>query len=193
MFRTRFHAKICSSCEISLNCLGARKFYFLLLFSLSICAVWELLKLLVFFLSTVESWNYRQKRWSRKYSSVGGWKSMVTHPFPTFNTPKKPVPDVETGRRGRRTGCFAHQILQCWWKKIPLEILLSQNFNGLAKRLHRPSGGSIISQQIGCWKGFIVGDACCFDYTHISCLELSVVEKKQFSLSCAIRFMLAID
>lgn len=70
-------------------------------------------------------------------------------------------------------------------EKVPLEILLSQNFNGLAKRLRRPSGGSIISQQIGCWKGFRVGDACRFDYTHISCLESSVMEKKTvFSLLC---------
>lgn len=142
MFRTRFHAKICSSCEISLNCLEARKFYFLLHFSLSNCAVWELLKLVVFFLSTVESWNYCQKRWSRKYSSVGGWKSMVTHPVPTFNTPNKPVPDVETSRRGRRTGCFAHQILQCWWKKFLWKFcclrILTVWQNGFAAHLVDP-------------------------------------------------------
>lgn len=70
-------------------------------------------------------------------------------------------------------------------EKVSLEILPSQDFNGLAKRLRRPSGGSIISQQIGCWKGLIVGDARRFDYTHISCLESSVVEEKTvFSLLC---------
>lgn len=91
---------------------------FFLLFSLSNCAVGEVVKLFAISLSTLGGWSHRQKLRSRKCSSAGGEKSMVTHPFPTSNAPNQPVPDVETGRRGRRAGGFAHQILLCWWKNV---------------------------------------------------------------------------
>lgn len=123
----------------------------------------------------------------------GGMKINGNSSFSHFQHSKQ-----ASARRGDRQTRAANRLLRSpnspvLMEKVPLEILLSQNFNGLAKRLHRPSGGSIISQKIGCWKGFIVGDACCFDYTHISCLESSVMGKKRFSLSCAVRFMLALD
>lgn len=88
---------------------------------------------------------------------------MATHPFPSFNTPNKPAPEAETGRRGPLLGSPNSPVLM---EKVPSENLLSQNFNGLAKRLLLPSGGAIISQeQVGRWNDGAVGDVCRFGYT----------------------------
>lgn len=66
-------------------------------------------------------------------SGPGSEKSMVTHPFPACN-----APNPASARRGDRQTRAASWLLRSpnspvLVEKVPSEILLSQNFNGLAK------------------------------------------------------------
>lgn len=153
-----------SHVKISLNSLETRKFSFF--FRCFHCPTVLFERFSSFLFSLCQLLRAGLAARSAGPGSIPLWgekKSMATHPFPSFNTPNKPAPDAETGRRGPLLRSPNSPVLM---EKVPSENLLSQNFNGLAKRLLLPSGGAIISQeQVGCWKDGVVGDVCRFGYT----------------------------
>lgn len=126
-----------SHAKISLSSLETRKFSFFSLLSLSNCS-----QACCFFLCQLLRAGVAARSAGPGMIPLRGQKkSLVTHPLPSSNAANKPAPDSETGGRRPLLRSPNSPVLM---EKVPSENLLSQNFNGLAKRHHLPSGGSII-------------------------------------------------
>lgn len=94
---------------------------------------------------------------------------LILFPVSTLGTSQR-----QTGSPGPLLGSPNPPVLM---EKVPSEILLSQNFNGLAKRPRLPSGGAIIShQQAGCWEDGTVE-------TRVALAPLALQKKPVFPLS----------
>lgn len=106
----------------------------------------------------------------RKDSSVGGKKAKINgnSSFSQFQHSER-----ASARRGGRRGEAASltRFSAVDGKSSLKKNLLPQNFNGLAKRLHLPSGGAVISAISHELRnkedvGRVLGDVCHFGYAY---------------------------